>query len=116
MTAGRVAVAVVCCILLVAVGTAWIGAIRHPARLEVSTDALRYVQRNGQMSSLSRQTGDELQFVLTRRGPRIWSLRLAVAGTDSALALGPLSRHAVRQACLDRGWRFGDQVSRRRAG
>lgn len=104
--AGRVAVVVFCCSLEVAFIAAWIAAIRHPARLEVTEDGIRYVRRNGQESRLPRQWGDELRFVRRRRAPRIWTLGLTIAGTDTAIILGVFSRNAVRQACRARGWRF----------
>ena len=111
--AGRVAIAVIFGILLVVFIAAWIAAIRRPARVEVTKDAIRYVQRNGQVSSLSRQLGDELGFVQTRRGPRIWTLGLTITGTDAVITLGYFSRHAIREACRARGWRFDDPASSR---
>ncbi len=112
--AGRVAVAVIFGILLVVVITGWNVAIRRPARLQVTEDAIRYVQRNGQVSSLSRQSGDELRFVLTRRGPRFWTFGLTITGTDAVIALAYFSRHAIREACRARGWRIDDRVSSRK--
>jgi hypothetical protein len=66
------------------------------------------VRRNGQASALSRQQGDELRFVKHHAGAfsRIWTLGLAIAGTDTVLVLpGFFSRQQVRQACSSRGWR-----------
>lgn len=113
-TTGRAAVAVFCGILVVAFIAGWIAAIRRPARLEVTEDDIRCVQRNGRVSTLSRQQGDELRFVKRHAGlSRIWTLGLTVVGTDTVITpLSFFSRNAVRQACRARGWRFDDQVSK----
>jgi hypothetical protein len=112
-TSGRVAVVVLCAVLLAVFISAWIRTLRHPARLEITEDAIRYVRRNGQpatlsrLSRLSRQQGNELYFVRSNRGGRIWTLGLAIEGTDTVMDLGLFfSRRAVRQACRARDWRF----------
>lgn len=105
---GRVVAAVFCAILVVAFIAGWIVMARRPARLEITMDAIRYTQRNGQVSTLSRQSGDELRFVRRHRGARIWTLGLTIAGTGTVITLGFFSRNAVRQACRTRGWRFDD--------
>jgi hypothetical protein len=103
---GRMAVVVLCVVLLTVFISAWIRMLRHPARLEITEDAIRYAPRNGQSALLSRQQGNELNFVRRNRG-RIWTLGLAIMGTDTVMDLGLLfSRKAVRQACRARGWRF----------
>ena len=111
------AAAVFSSILVVALIAGWIVKIRRLARLEVTEDAIRYVQPNGQVSTLSRQQGDELGFVTRHAAAlsRIWTLGLTIVGTDAVIALlGFLSRNAVRQACCARGWRFDDKVVRQR--
>jgi hypothetical protein len=83
--------------------------IRRPARLEVSADAIRFVQRNGHASVLSRPSGNELRFVKQRRGAlsRIWTLGVALAGTDTVIELpGFSARNAIRRACGSCGWSF----------
>jgi hypothetical protein len=106
-TSGRVAVLVLCVVLLAVFISAWIRTLRHPARLEITEDAIRCVSRNDQAATLSRQQGNELYFVRRNRGGRIWTLGLAMTGMDTAMDLGLLfSRKAVQQACLARGWRF----------
>ncbi len=108
-TAGRTAAAIVCGVLIAVLLTGWIVRTRRPARLEVTEDAVRFVQRNGQVSTLSRQRGDALRFVKQHRGAlsRVWTLGLTIAGTDTVITLpGFFSRNAVRQACGARGWRF----------
>ena len=114
-TPGRPAVAVIFGILVLVCVRAWIMMARSPARLEVAGDVIRYVPRNGQVSTLSRQQGDELRFVQRRRGPRIWTIELTIAGSGTGIVLGFFSRNAVRQACLARGWRFDGQIGRGRA-
>jgi hypothetical protein len=106
-TSGRVAVVVLCAVLLAVFISAWIRTLRYPARLEITEDAIRYVRRNGQPATLSRQQGNELSFVRSNRGGRIWTLGLAIAGTDTVMDLGLFfSRKSVRQACRARDWRF----------
>jgi hypothetical protein len=112
-TAGRAAAAVVFGGLLVLFIVGWIVMLRRPHRLEITEDAVRYVRRNGQVSALSRQHGDELRWVKQLRG-RTWRLGLTISGTDTVMLLGTFSRKAVRQACLARGWRFDDRAIVRR--
>ena len=112
-TSGRVAATVFSGILVAAFIAGWVVMIRRPARLEITEDAISYVPRNGRVSSLSRQWGDELRFVQRLRG-RIWTLGLTIVGTDTVITLGFFSRKAVKQACRAHGWRFDDQVSRQR--
>ena len=111
--AGRVTAAAVFGGLLVLSLAGWIIAARRPRRLEITPDAIRYVQRNGQVSVLSRQLGGELRWVKELRG-RTWRLGLTIAGTDTVMLLGAFSRRPVQQACLARGWRFDDQAIVRR--
>ncbi len=111
-TSGRAAVVVIFGILVVVCVRAWIMMIRRPARLEIAGDIIRYVPRNGPVSTLSRQQGDELRFVRRRRGPRIWTIELTIAGSGTGIVLGFFSQNAVRQACLARGWRFDGQIGR----
>jgi hypothetical protein len=111
---GRAAAGVFAGALVVAMVTGWIMTIRRPARLEVSEALIRYMRRNGQEFTLSREQGDELLFV-QRRGGRTWTLGLTIAGTGTVIFLGGFfSRKAVRQACLACGWRFGDRIIRQR--
>ena len=111
---GVVAAGVFAGLLVVAMVTGWIVTIRRPARLEVTEAMIRYIRRNGQELTLSREWGDELLFVQRRSG-RTWTLGLTIAGTGTVIFLGGFfSRKAVRQACLARGWRFGDRIIRQR--
>jgi hypothetical protein len=111
---GRVAAGVFAGVLVVAVVAGWIVTIRRPTRLEVSEAGIRYIRRNGQELTLSREWGDELLFVQRRSG-RTWTLGLTIAGTGTVIYLGGFfSKKAVRQACLARGWRFGDRIVRQR--
>ncbi len=106
--AGRVAVAVIFGILIVVMARGWIMIARRPNRLEVTENAVTFVRRNGQVSALSRQQGDELRFVKKHAAAmsRVWTLGLTIAGTDAVVLLsGFFSRQEVRQACRARGWR-----------
>jgi hypothetical protein len=84
-----VAAAVFSSILVVALIAGWIVKIRRLARLEVTEDAIRYVQPNGQVSTLSRQQGDELGFVKRHAAAlsRIWTLGLTIVDTDAVITL-----------------------------
>jgi hypothetical protein len=114
-TPARVVVGVLFGALLVIFVTRWIAMLRSPSRLEITRDAVSYVHRSGQVTSLSRQSGDELRFVQTYRGGRMWTLELTVVGAEPRIILqGFFSRRAVREACRARGWRFDDQVERQR--
>ena len=78
-------------------------------RLEVTEAAIRYLQRDGRISTLSRQQGNELRFVKRHAAAlsRMWTLQLTIVGTDAVITpLSLFSRRAVRQACRARGWRF----------
>ena len=114
-TPGRAAVAVIFGLLVLVCVRGWIMMIRRPARLEIAADVISYLPRRGQASALSRQQGDELRFVQRRRGPRIWTLELTIAGSGPGIGLDFFSRTAVRQACLAQGWRFGDRGYRGRS-
>jgi hypothetical protein len=106
-SAGRVAAAVVFSALIVVIVWGWIYVALHPSRLEVAENAITLRPRRGQVATLSRQQGDELQFFnySTRLG-RFGQFGLAIVGTGSALPVrGFWSRKQVRQACLARGWR-----------
>ena len=101
------AVVVFCVVLLAVFFSAWIRTLRHPASLEIMEDEIRYARRKGESATLSRHQGSQLFFVRRNRGGRIWTLGLAMTGTDTVMDLGLLfSRKAVQQACLARGWRF----------
>ena len=93
-----------------------VGAIRWGRsprrRLEITAGAIRYVPPNGRVSALSRESGDELRFVLRHRGPmsRVWVLGLNIKGTDTIMDVrGEFPRDPIRQACMARGWRFDEQ-------
>jgi len=92
---------------------AWcLWALRHPARLEVTEEAVRYFRRNGRQAAvLPRQYGDEVVFVVKQnwRGQQV-SLAQRGLTTTAVIPMtslrGLFSRNEVRQAVLARGWRF----------
>lgn len=108
-TAGRLAAAVIFGGLLVVILAGWAAALRRPRRLEITQDAIRYVQRDGRATSLSRQYGDHLRWVKQLRG-RTWRLGLTIVGTDDVMILGTFSRKTVQRACLARGWHFDERT------
>lgn len=108
-TTGRAVAGIFCVLLLAVVIVGLISLLRRPARLEISADTIRFVQRNGQASVLSGQSGSELRFVKLHHGAlsRIWTLGLGVVGTDTVIELpGFFARNTVRHACSSCGWRF----------
>jgi hypothetical protein len=108
---GRVTVAVIFGVLLLAFIAGWIAQARRRAHLEIAADAIRYVRRDGQVSALSREPGAELHFVKQHAAPlsRTWTLGLTSTGTDTVLSpLSFFSRAAVQQACRAHGWPFDD--------
>jgi hypothetical protein len=108
-TGGRVAAAVFCVVIIGVLAAGGFRMIRRPARLEVSADAIRFVQRDGHASVLSRQSGNELRFVKQHRSAlsRIWTLGVGLVGTDTVIELpGFFARNAIRNACSSCGWRF----------
>jgi hypothetical protein len=67
---GRVAGAVVCGAVLVLLIVGWIRMSRAPRRrLEITEDAIRYVQPDGRVSALSRQWGMSLPSSCSTAGP-----------------------------------------------
>jgi hypothetical protein len=112
-TTRRVAGAVVFGAVLVLLIVGWIRMNRRPrGRLEITGDAIRYVEPGGRVSALSRQSGDELAFFLQHRGAvsRAWMLELTVKGTGTVMELrGQFPRAAVRRACIAHGWHFDKQ-------
>jgi hypothetical protein len=110
---GRVAGAVVFGAVLVLLIVGWIRMNRRPrGRLEITGDAIRYVEPGGRVSALSRESGDELAFFLQHRGAmsRVWVLELTVKGTGTVIHLrGEFPRAAVRQVCIAHGWHFDQQ-------
>jgi hypothetical protein len=108
-TGDRVAAAVFCVVVIAVLAGGGFWMIRRPARLEVGVDAVRFVQRDGHASALSRQSGNELRFVKQHRSAlsRIWTLGVGVVGTDTVIELpGFFARNAIRKACGSCGWRF----------
>ena len=108
---GRVVGAVVFGAVLVLMIVGWIRMNRRPRRrLEIAEDAIRYVESDGRVSALSRQSGDELAFFIQHRGGRVSVLELTVKGTGTVIDVrGEFPREAVRQACIACGWRFDKQ-------
>lgn len=110
---GGVVVAILAGLFLVALIAGWIVRSRARARLEVTEDAIRYVGRDGRVSTLSRHQGDELRFVKRHAAAlsRVWTLGLTIVGTDTVITpLSSFSRNEVRQACRALGWRFDDMT------
>lgn len=91
---------------------AWARLIRRPCRLEISRQAVTFVDGRGTARVLSRDLGDQLRVVRLGSG-RYRQAGLAIAGAGPAIPLPFFSVREVRRQCLAAGWSF---ASRRRPG
>jgi hypothetical protein len=84
---------------------AWISSHRHPARIEVSPDAIALWHRGKPNSVELRRTGD--LYVYRRITPRggVHSY-LKVSGSDDAIPLVYFNWKDVERACRAAGWRI----------
>jgi hypothetical protein len=112
-TGGRIAVTVLCAgvILLLAIG--WLRILRHPPRLEISGQDIRYTDGKGKVTTLTRQSGDELRFVVTGSG-RYRSRGLMVSGSPTVVPLPFFSAREVREQAVACGWLFPSARAGRR--
>jgi hypothetical protein len=96
-------------IVLALLITSWIRRLRHPQRLEITGESVRYLRGKGrQKAMLSRQHGDELRILekrIRRGGRLLWLVQLSSI-TDRSIPLDLFPVEEVRQACLACQWRF----------
>jgi hypothetical protein len=105
-TTGRVAVGVICGLLLAGALVAVAAAGRRRDYLEVEQDQIRYVRWSGQqVSAFTREWGSDLRFVRRAAG-RTFVDCLNIPGTDNIIALPLFSKPEVQRACIARGWQF----------
>jgi hypothetical protein len=93
--------------LLAASVAAWIWFRRHPARLEITTDAVAFSHR-GQSGSTRLVGPGELYVYTTLIGGTDRLNFLKVTGSDEAILLTMFDHEEVKAACRARGWRFVD--------
>jgi hypothetical protein len=102
---GRIAVAVFVGVVSALLVWLWVRSIRRPCRLEISSQSVASVSRQGQTISLSRQWGDELR-VVSIGGGRYRSRGLASRGASTVIPLPFFSLAEIRRQCVAQGWRF----------
>jgi hypothetical protein len=105
-TAGAIAAATFCGVIIVGLMLLWRVVRRLRSRLLVSADSIALVNSAGtDPKVLSRLAGDQLRFVVRGAGRSRYTT-LAGGGDAAPLDVRFFSRKQVRQACLARGWRF----------
>ncbi|HEY1639994.1 MAG TPA: hypothetical protein VGG35_04855 [Streptosporangiaceae bacterium] len=104
-TAGKVAVTILCAGLVILIAAGWISILRHPPRLEISGPSISYIDGKGKVTTLSRESGDELRFVSTGSG-RYRSRGMMVSGSATILPLPFFSAGQVREQTTACGWQF----------
>ena len=102
---GRVVLVVFVAAVTAALVLAWARLIRHPCRLEISRQAVTFVDGRGATRVLSRDLGDQLR-VVRLGGGRYRQPGLTIAGAGTAIPLPFFSMREVRRQCLAAGWSF----------
>src|SRR5215831_18378271 len=104
---GRVVVVVFVSVVTAALVVGWVRLIRRPCRLEISGQAVTFVDGRGTTRVLSRDQGDQLRVVRLGSGRyRQAGLAIAGPGTGPAIPLPFFSVREVRRQCLAAGWSF----------
>jgi len=106
--AGRLAVDGIVGVVFVGTVALWVWFNRHPARLEVSPDAIVFRHRGQKGSARLPRTGD-LYVSTTMLGGKHPLRFLKVTGSEEAIALQMFDWNRVQEACLAAGWRFVDR-------
>jgi hypothetical protein len=91
--------------LLVGSIAAWIWFRRHPARLEITPEAVAFEHR-GQSGSTRLVRPGELYIRTTLVGGTDRLNFLKVTGSDEAIVLTMFDHEEVKAACRANGWRF----------
>jgi hypothetical protein len=91
--------------LLVGTLALWLELTRHPPRLEVSHDAIRYWHRGKpRAQELFRESGE---LYIRRSGGRYPQAYLCVVGSDQVgIAMNMFDKDEIVRACATKGWRF----------
>jgi hypothetical protein len=85
--------------------------MRHPARIEVTEESIRFIKRNGREGTvLSRryagQYDDKVTITRVRRGRRTMTVLTLVRRPDQVIPVALFSPDAIADACHDRSWRL----------
>jgi len=104
-TAGRIAVVVFVSVLTAALVLGWARLIRRPCRLEITAQAVTFVDGKGATSTLSRRSGDQLRLV-SAGGARFRQPGLTIQGAGTVIPLPFFSTKEVRRQCAAAGWSF----------
>lgn len=104
-TGGRIALVVILGGFAVALAVGWIRLITRRCELQISEQAIAYVEGGVVQSRLTRQDGTQLRFVTLGSG-RWRRTGLTVAGPGPVISLGFFSREAIRGQCAAKGWQF----------
>jgi hypothetical protein len=102
---GRVAVVVFCGLVLAALTFVWVRYARRPSHLEITSQAITYVDPQGKQRTLASSPGSELAFTTLGSG-RYRSRALTIRGSGTVIPLPFFSAREVRRECAARGWRF----------
>jgi hypothetical protein len=102
---GRVVLVVFVTVVTAALVVAWARLIRRPCRLEITGQAVTFVDGRGAARVLSRDQGDQLRVVRLGSG-RYRQPGLAIAGSGTAIPLPFFSVREVRRQCVAAGWSF----------
>jgi hypothetical protein len=108
-TTSRLVIDAVFGTLFVAAVGAWIWFRRHPARLEVTPEAVAFRHR-GQSGSTRLVPPGELYVRTTHVGGTDRLHFLKVTGSDEAIPLTMFDHEEVKDACRTNGWRFVGDV------
>jgi len=103
-TDGHIAIVAFVCAVSAAVSYGWVWMIRRGSRLEISEQAITYLDRRLGSRTLTRQSGDTLAIVMS--GGRYPQPQLTIPGSGTRLPLPFFSVRHVKQECSARGWRF----------
>ena len=104
-TTGRFVLVVFVAVVTAALVVAWVRLIRRPCHLEISGQAVRFVDERGATQVLSRGQGEQLK-VVSLGGGRYRRPGLTIAGTGTVIPLPFFSVREVRRQCLAAGWSF----------
>ena len=109
---GRIVAEAIVTAFLLLFAWAWVWFIRHPARLEVTPEEIRFQHRGQRKFATLPHTG-ALHVKRTLLGGKYPNAFLKVEGSDEAIALGSFDLAAIKQAAHANGWQFaGDESVR----
>jgi len=111
-TAGRISVVVFVSVVTAALVLGWVRLIRHPCHLEITGQAVTFVDGKGATRALSRPSGDQLRLV-SAGGGRFRRPGLTIQGAGMVIPLPFFSTKEVRRQCVAAGWSFAGRRPKR---